>query len=126
MTRPRRFLCVCQGGNVRSAALKHILNYGFQQEALSCSAEKNSPETLRLLCDWADYVVLMSPEMLRWWPEGLARDKLCLVDVGPDSYGSPFHPGLCAFLTEVVATWAAREWDVFGPRPENVPTDTAH
>ncbi len=112
---PRRrlkWMCVCQGGNVRSGALKNILNYNFGQDALSVSAEKNSAETLAMLYDWADRVVWLTPDVKQWWPSRLSLSKVALVDVGPDRFGSPLHPELCGMLLPVASAWKARDWNL--------------
>jgi hypothetical protein len=113
----KKFLCICQGGNVRSAALKNILNYAFGQDAIAASGEKNSPELLHLLHEWADYTIVMSQEVMeRWIPQTIKDSpKTCLVDVGPDMYGSPFHETLNSMLYPVVQAWKQRGWDLGAP-----------
>lgn len=110
----KRFLCVCQGGNVRSAALAGILKMHHGQDALACGVLSNSDDTLRVLAEWADYIVFMSQEIMPEWPPDLATEKICLVDVGPDIYGHPFHAVLQQMLTEVVDQWADRNWEIHG------------
>lgn len=107
-----KFLCVCQGGTVRSAALAWLLKYHHGHDAIAASAERNSPDTLAMLVDWADRVVLMSKEIERWFPSDLlASPKVGMMDVGADVYGTPFHPQLQAMLSHACERWAARGWD---------------
>lgn len=109
----KKFLCICQGGNVRSAGLAFILKYHGGQDAIAASTFSNSPETLTMLCDWADYIILMAQDVLATMPPGvLAKRRYALVDVGPDRYGSPFHPELQGMLMPVVQQWAANDWDL--------------
>jgi hypothetical protein len=109
----KKFLCICQGGTVRSSALAWLLKYNGGQDALAASAEKNSAATLRLLWKWADYVVFMSPEILQYMPPAVLKGKrYAIVDVGADRYGSPFHPELMGQLAPVVAEWQRRDWDI--------------
>ena len=54
-----RVLGVCQGGNVRSVALGDILKYGYHVDALTCSWERSTPETIALLGDWADRICVL-------------------------------------------------------------------
>lgn len=110
-SRPRRFLCVCRGGNVRSVALAYLLKYGHGQDAMAVSAECNTADTLQMLCNWADYVILLTPEVFPFLDgKCLWTEKFAMVDVGPDIYGAAFHPELQAKLKPVVDEWAAREW----------------
>jgi hypothetical protein len=37
-------------------------------------------------------------------------DKILVVDVGPDRFGTPFHPELQAFVQKVAASWKERDW----------------
>jgi len=57
--RPMRVLGVCQGGNVRSAALGDIHKCGDDLDAIACSWERNTPETIALLGDWADRICVL-------------------------------------------------------------------
>lgn len=87
---PRRVLCVCQGGNVRSVALATRLKQKYRVDALACGVEKNSAETLTMLCEWADVIVPMSEPVSVCIPGQFAR-KMHICDVGPDRFGSPAH-----------------------------------
>lgn len=109
----RKFLCVCEGGTIRSVSLALQLKHAGQ-DALAGSWRWNSPKTFSLLCDWADYVVVMQAEfsdrILAMCPE--AKAKLRVVDVGPDVYGNPLHLGLSQFLQSVVEDWKARDFRI--------------
>jgi hypothetical protein len=103
-----KFLCVCEGGNVRSVSLTYVLKYEFDQEALAASWAKCSQETLDMLGGWADKIVLMQPrfgdKFVQW------KEKLLVVDVGQDRWGNPFHPELKEFLSKVVQEWYDRKF----------------
>lgn len=94
---------------MRSVGLAFVLKHKHGQEAIAASWRFLSEATIRMLCEWANYVVVMQAEFARFVPEA-ARAKLRVVDVGPDHYHSPFHPGLISFYTEVAADWAARNF----------------
>jgi hypothetical protein len=112
----KRFLCICYGGNVRSVGLAGTLKNTYGQEALAASALWNSEESFRMLVGWADYVVLMTTEVLTMLPQFvLESEKIVMCDVGPDVYGNPFHPDLQASLAPVVAEWNARDWNLKDP-----------
>lgn len=88
-----KILTVCQGGNIRSVALACRLKSLHGHDALACSRESNSPETIKMLCTWADMVVVMEPEYADCIPMEF-RGKLHICDVGPDRWGAAFRPEL--------------------------------
>jgi predicted protein tyrosine phosphatase len=105
----KRFLCVCEGGNVRSVGLAYVLKNGYGQDAVACGWRFNSRETLTLLCEWADYVVVMEQKFASKI-DARFQAKLRVVDVGPDRFGSPFAPELQEFLQAVAASWKERRF----------------
>ena len=96
-----KVLCLCQGGNVRSVALAYLLKYGADTDALACSWQKNTPETIQMLCEWADAIALLESSFKVHVPTRY-HDKIAIFDVGPDRWGNPLHPDLIALLTEMV------------------------
>lgn len=93
-----KIVTMCQGGHVRSVALKYLLTYKYGHEVIACGWESNSPETRNILFKWADYIVIMQKEFEKYIPEchhnNEGRRKLYCYDVGEDRYGNPFHPEL--------------------------------
>ena len=53
MSRKPRVLCVCAGGNVRSASVAYKLKE-LGVDALTLGVLRNEPETGKMLLDWAD------------------------------------------------------------------------
>lgn len=88
-----KVLCICQGGNSRSVACAYVLKYFFNQDALACSQEKNTPETIEMLCSWADHICVMQPQFGEVVPEKY-REKVTVIDVGPDVWCNGLHPDL--------------------------------
>lgn len=81
--------------------MAYLLKYKYGQEALACSLEKNTPETLGMLGRWADKVIWMAKDL--WEQTGQPRTvKDCLYDVGPDVWCNSFHPDLLAKLERLV------------------------
>ena len=95
MSDRRRAVTLCQGGNVRSVALGYILKYGQNVDCVALSWEKNSPETLAMMFDWADEIYVMQDEFKKYVPEKFS-EKLTVVDVGPDRWGCSLNPELLA------------------------------
>lgn len=81
-----KYLCVCVGGNVRSRALAYVLHDLMGHEAIPVGTRWMSPETLAMLCGWADVIVVMQPQIAMSIPPQFAGKVEC-VDVGEDTYG---------------------------------------
>lgn len=121
----KKFLCICEGGNVRSVGLAYILKQIHGQDALAASWRFNSSATLRTLVEWADYIVLMQPKFGDLLGTRLVDDlgesqrgpylervgpKVRFVDVGEDRFGYAFHPELQGGLQPVVREWATKDF----------------
>ena len=101
-----KILAVCAGGNIRSRALAYRLMYHHGQDALSASADKQAQDTWRMLCDWADRIVLMQPHFAGRIQDGY-KAKVRICDVGEDLYGSPWHFQLQEKVAAFCVPWAA-------------------
>lgn len=117
-----KILTVCQGGHVRSVALKYLLHYGGygQHDVIACGWQSNTQETREMLYEWADLIIVMQPEFAqfvpekfhtKWkpndigtsnWKEGDTVRRLYCFDVGQDRYGNAFHPELQAMLRSMI------------------------
>ena len=80
------YLIVCDGGNVRSASLATTLKLDYGREAIAVGRLYMSPETLVMLSEWADRIVITQPHMIESIPE-YQHHKVNIVDFGPDSWG---------------------------------------
>jgi len=96
-----KILTVCQGGQVRSVALKYRLTYVYGHEAIPCGVQSNSKDTIRMLCHWADWTIILQPEFKAWIPPEY-HGKLFCYDVGADRWANPFHPELQAILDQLI------------------------
>lgn len=106
-----KFLCICAGGNVRSRAMAWALMELHRQEALSVGAQYNRPETIAMLCEWADRIVVMEPSFVTAVPVQL-RTKVAVCDVGEDLYGSPWHFILQDKVKKFATDWSRRGFAV--------------
>jgi predicted protein tyrosine phosphatase len=88
-----KIVTICQGGNSRSVGCGYLLKYKYGCDTLACGWEGNTPETLRMLCEWADFVIIMQEEFRKYVPEEF-HGKLQVVDVGPDIWCNSLHPDL--------------------------------
>lgn len=96
-----KVLCMCQGGNSRSVALGFLMKYRYGEDALACSWEKNTPETLKMLFEWADRIFVMQNIFKQYVPEQY-HAKLYVVDVGEDVWFNGLHPELLNLLMEML------------------------
>ena len=106
----KKFLTVCEGGNVRSVSMAFTLKHYFRQDAIAFSHAVNSDEILKILADWADYIIVMQPKFADRF--GAWKPKLRVVDVGPDRWGNPLHDELHKFLAKVAQDWANRNFEI--------------
>ena len=56
-----RILCVCRSGLVRSVGTKRVLNKRGYHDVLSVGGLIVSLNTLNMLCEWADIILLAKP-----------------------------------------------------------------
>jgi hypothetical protein len=104
-----KFLCICEMGSVRSVAMAIALKESWQ-EALAAGWRTSKEGTLKMLCDWADAIIVMQADIVpllegQMGKGGFDPRKLVIVDVGPDIYGSPVHSQLINSLRSIVADW---------------------
>lgn len=89
----RRFLVVCDGGNVRSHALAYVLKYDHQQEAIAIGRWFMSEASIAYFCDWADVIVTTRPHMSESIRPEYQHQIVCW-DMGEDVWGYGFHQDL--------------------------------
>lgn len=85
-----RILCVCENGNNRSVFMAYRLKrHGF--EALACGWRSSRPDTFKMLCNWADVIIVMQAGFINHIPPEF-QVKVFTADVGPDKWGPRWHP----------------------------------
>lgn len=91
-----KVLCVCNHGNVRSVGLAYLIKtvYKGEHDVLTAGVEENSPETLKMLWEWADGVVYLTPEAKQYFLTVDAGTKSVFIDVGDDTWHNPFDQRL--------------------------------
>lgn len=100
----KKFLCVCQDGNVRSVAAAYRLKKYHGCDAIAAGWRRASADTFDMLCAWADHIVVMEQVYLAKIPERF-RDKAIVLEVGPDRYGLKIHPDLNALVVASLDKW---------------------
>ena len=97
-----KVVCMCQGGNSRSAGCGFILKYEYGMDALACGWEGNTPETLEMLFNWAEAIIIMEAKFVSYVPDQY-RSKVFVVDVGPDRWFNSLHPDLLNTIRPILA-----------------------
>jgi galactitol-specific phosphotransferase system IIB component len=92
-----KVLTVCHGGNVRSVALAYVLKTLAGADALAASVKHNSPQTLNMLCDWADRIIVVQAHYADKIPQS-HRNKVRVYDVGRDRWFNSLHPQLLSMF----------------------------
>lgn len=87
-----RILTICDQGNNRSVMFAHLLKYWWN-ECIAAGLKTNSPETLAMLYNWADLIILTEKEQYKEIHPDL-NWKVLLLDVWPDNYPRPFNKEL--------------------------------
>jgi hypothetical protein len=83
-----KILCVCRSGNVRSVATKYCLNRKFYDDVIAVGCDKVSRETLRMLCEWADLILLAKPDHGKKIGQQFKHKINKGFTIGEDTYGS--------------------------------------
>lgn len=89
-----KILTVCDQGNNRSVQFAHILKY-WKHDTLPVGLDTTSAETLKMLFDWADIILLTEESQRFKLPIGY-DSKIKVFDVGADNYPRPFNAELHA------------------------------
>ena len=89
----KHILCVCAHGNNRSVTMAHILKYVTDFETLTAGLEYHTPETLEVLFNWADIIVVPEDKLLQHIPEQY-KQKIKFYNIGEDRYPRPFNKDL--------------------------------
>ena len=84
---------MCERGIHRSVTAQWLLSHD-QHEVISAGILTLSDETMRMLYDWADRVVLLDGR----YRDQIPAEKLVLWDVGPDIFDHHFNIDLVRIL----------------------------
>src|SRR5258708_5399933 len=87
-----KILCVCEGGNVRSVTMAYLLKSNGM-DAIACGVLWNKPETVSMLSDWAEMILLAEGRLNEKIPE-TNHGKIIDMEIGPDIWGQSMVPGL--------------------------------
>lgn len=89
-----KILCVCNKGNVRSVATKYCLNLRGYNNVIAVGCTLVSTDTMKLLCDWADIILLAKYKHILLVPVKERRKVNKNFKIGEDTYGTPLDYAL--------------------------------
>ena len=93
MDKKLHILCVCEHGNNRSVTMAHILKYVPGFETMTIGLSYHTPETQKMMFEWADRIVVPEDKLLALIPEEY-KSKIKFYNIGEDVYPRPFNPVL--------------------------------
>ncbi|MEK7180371.1 MAG: hypothetical protein AAB706_02760 [Patescibacteria group bacterium] len=97
----KHILCICEHGNNRSVTMAFLLKYVDNFETLTAGLAYHSPETLKMLFEWADVITVPEEKLLALIPEDY-KSKVKFYNIGPDVYPRPFNKKLLEKAKEVM------------------------
>lgn len=100
MGQRQKILCLCQGGNSRSVHLAYLLKYQYGADALNCGWEGNSAATVKMLCAWAEIIIVVE-EFMKPKVNEEFQHKVRVFDCGPDRFFQP-NVELLAIFDEMI------------------------
>jgi len=90
-----KILCTCAHGNNRSVTMAHILKYVPGFETMTIGLEYHTPETKKMMFEWADKILVPEEKLLTLIPEEY-KHKVKFYNIGEDKYPRPFNKELYA------------------------------
>jgi hypothetical protein len=97
-----KILTLCQRGNNRSVILATLLKeeHGLK-DVIPAGVDTLTPETLEMLCDWANHIILTTSEITI--PDKYSG-KFIYINVGPDRVGHTHNAEMQTFFRENMPT----------------------
>lgn len=97
-SKAERVLCVCDQGVSRSVNIAHLLKF-LGYDALPVGVDTSSPETLKMLEDWADLIILTDARQMSAFSDK-ANVRVWSI---ADQYPRPFNPELNSIVRTLIA-----------------------
>ena len=111
----KKILCICNHGNVRSAALKYLIwrlngnsnihnPKNIKYESIAVGAHSTTDKSLKYFINWADKVVDLSDdvESTQIKLRKMAKEKYIRFHIGKDIWRNSMHPDLHNLLKNFV------------------------
>ena len=98
MDKEIKILCVCNQGNCRSVGTRMCLNNRGYTNVIAIGAINTSMNTLAMLWNWADLILLAKPTHKVFFP---LSDKVYIkFTIGEDKWGNPYNEELHKIVNE--------------------------
>ena len=114
-----KVLTMCRVGLSRSLAMTDVLKFHFWPvDVVPVGLSRNSPETLRMLVDWADHVILMREKFHKELVEligPVTEGKIKICEVGADVHGYVGEGR--AHLINACWAWLRDNYQTLGIKP---------
>ena len=97
-----KILTVCAHGFVRSNATRQRLTRRGFENVIAIGVNNTTQETLKMLCEWADLILIAEPMMIYQLPEFGYNKVDPNFTIGPDHWHDPFNEDLKAIVIEQI------------------------
>lgn len=100
-----KILVVCDQGINRSVTLASQLKY-LGHDTLSAGLATNSTETLMMLINWADLIILTDRDQMLPWSDDVdypPMERVQLWNIGEDRYPRPYNKDLLKICKRLIA-----------------------
>lgn len=86
-----KILTVCNKGNCRSVGTRYCLYRRGYNNVIAIGCRVALPETLRMLCNWADMILLAEPWYIDSLPKGIYKKINKKFTIGEDIWSNPLN-----------------------------------
>ena len=93
-----KILCVCEQGINRSTGTKFCLNQRGYKNVIAMGISQTTPEMAKMLCDWADMILLAKPYHRQHLPDGNLPKIREDFTIGEDTFHKPITKELIAIV----------------------------
>lgn len=94
-----KILCICNQGNSRSVGVRRRLNRRGYTNVIAIGGANTSEETMNMLCNWADVILLAKPTHSRFVLVGSEKIHPEFT-IGEDNWNNPMHEELQKIVKE--------------------------
>ena len=89
MNKKMKILTVCNKGNCRSVGTRYCLYKRGYKNVIATGATVTPIETLQMLCDWADKILIAKPKHAKWLPKNAQSKIDKKFTIGEDVWHNP-------------------------------------
>ena len=94
MDKDIKILTVCNKGNCRSVGTRYCLYNRGYRNVIAIGGSNTSPKTLKMLCNWADKILLAKVKHISYLPDSAWEKVDKQFTIGEDTYKHSMNPEL--------------------------------